>query len=228
MQVIPSNTATAALRRIAFTLVDATDLITPEDITVTGVKADLSIAGGTPAASTNDIVKVDGADGEYYLELTQAEANQSAGSVVRGWLTPSGCALTKFVAQIGPAGVMAEPLTEPVDANVTQWNGTNVATPATNGYPVVTLKVGTGTGELNVASGKAPATIAVGDLAANSVTASAVAADAVTEIANGVVSAEIAALNGLTASDTALTINSVAHTITRNDTDGYISSITAN
>ena len=42
-----------------------------------------------------------------------------------------------------------------------------------------------------------------------------------------IIAAEIAALDGFTATDTALTINAVAHTITRNDTDGYVSGITA-
>ena len=42
-----------------------------------------------------------------------------------------------------------------------------------------------------------------------------------------IIAAEIAALDGFTSSDTALTLNSVAHTIARNDTDGYIASITA-
>jgi hypothetical protein len=111
MLLIPSNTTTAALRRIPFTLVDATDLTTPEDITVTGVKATLSLAGATPAASTNDIVKVNGAAGEYYVELTQAESNQTAGSYVRGWLTPPGCALSKLEAQIGPSDTFAGALT---------------------------------------------------------------------------------------------------------------------
>ena len=122
MLIIPSNTATAALRRIPFTLVDATDFATPEDITVTGVKVTLSFAGGTPAASTNDIVKVSGANGEYYCELTQTEANQTAGTAVRGYLTPSGCALTKLAAQIGASAMYAAT----VDANVTQINGTTI------------------------------------------------------------------------------------------------------
>jgi hypothetical protein len=60
--------------------------------------------------------------------------------------------------------------------------------------PTVLLSVGTGTGQVNVASGKVPATIAAGDLAANSLTASALATDAVTEIASAVVEAEITAL----------------------------------
>jgi hypothetical protein len=106
-RVIPSNTATAALRRVAFQLVDATDLITPEDITVTDVKVSLSIDGGTPANSTNDIVKVSGTTGLYYLELTQSEANQTAGVEIWGTLAPSGCARTFLKATIGPAGVFA-------------------------------------------------------------------------------------------------------------------------
>jgi hypothetical protein len=108
------------LRRIPFTLVDATDLTTPEDITVTNVKATLSLAGATPAASTNDIVKVNGAAGEYYVELTQAESNQTAGSFVRGWLTPPGCALSKFEAQIGPSDTFAAALTESGVATATR------------------------------------------------------------------------------------------------------------
>ncbi len=37
--------------------------------------------------------------------------------------------------------------------NVVDWNGSAVATPATSGYPVVTNKVGSGTGELDLTSG---------------------------------------------------------------------------
>lgn len=100
--VIPKNTATAAERRIPFTLVDATDLLTPKDITVTGVKMQLSFNGGTFAASTNDIVKVSGTYGEYYCELTQAESNNAIG-IVRGAIQPSTCALTKASAILGPS-----------------------------------------------------------------------------------------------------------------------------
>lgn len=40
-----------------------------------------------------------------------------------------------------------------VDANVTKWSGTNVAATDTAGYPKVTIKNGTGTGELSLSSG---------------------------------------------------------------------------
>ena len=119
--VIPQNTATATLRRIPFVLVDATDFATPEDITVTGVKASLSFNGGAVANSTNDIVKVDGATGRYYLELTQAEANSALGTV-HGTLQPTGCARTYLAAIIGPSTSMTEALTEPLDANLLQIN----------------------------------------------------------------------------------------------------------
>lgn len=46
--------------------------------------------------------------------------------------------------------------TNTLNASVTHWNGTAVATPATAGHPVVTLKVGTGTGEVNLSSGNVP------------------------------------------------------------------------
>ena len=39
------------------------------------------------------------------------------------------------------------------DANAMAWNGTAVASPHTAGYPVVTVKDGTGTGEIDTASG---------------------------------------------------------------------------
>lgn len=40
-----------------------------------------------------------------------------------------------------------------IDADVIQWTGTNVATPATSGYVYATIKDGTGTGELDTDSG---------------------------------------------------------------------------
>jgi hypothetical protein len=62
--------------------------------------------------------------------------------------------------------------------------------PTTSSYqPSVLVSVGTGAGQINLSSGKVPATIAAGDLAANSFTASALAADAATEIAAAVLSA---------------------------------------
>lgn len=74
-------------------------------------------------------------------------------SVPKVWLDKTilvetfGHASAQFPFDLGTA-------TQPV--NVTQWNGTAVAAPATAGYPAVTQKVGTGTGEVNLSSGAVP------------------------------------------------------------------------
>lgn len=131
-EVIPKNSATATDRRTYFTLVDATDFVTPEDITVTGVKVSLSFAGGTAANSTNDIVKVDGATGRYYLELTQTESNNVVGGVF-GYLKPTGCAATYLHAMIGPSTALTAGLTEPVEVNVKKINDVDVIGAGTSG-----------------------------------------------------------------------------------------------
>ena len=47
-----------------------------------------------------------------------------------------------------------------LDVSVTQWSGTAVATPDTAGYPKVTIKSGTGTGEVTLSSGEVTPTAA--------------------------------------------------------------------
>ena len=76
-----------------------------------------------------------------------------------------------------------------VPANVKQWNGTAVATPHTNGYPVVTIRDGTGTGEIDTSGGKVmlqDGAITAAVIAGNAVDADALAADAGAEIAAAV------------------------------------------
>lgn len=66
------------------------------------------------------------------------------------------------IAIMGPAPVMplvagrglAVDATGIVDANVEEWNATSVPAEHTAGYPIVTVKDGTGTGELDTTSGK--------------------------------------------------------------------------
>jgi hypothetical protein len=76
-----------------------------------------------------------------------------------------------------------------VPANVKQWNGTAVATPHSNGYPVVTIKDGAGTGEIDTSGGKIllqDGAVTAAVIAANAIDADALAADAGTEIAAAV------------------------------------------
>ncbi len=207
-RTIPSNTATATLRRVPFRLVDATDLVTPEDVTVTGVKASLSINGGTPANSTNDIVKVDGATGRYYIELTQSEANQTAGALIEIRIAPTGCAPAYVFAEIGPAGVF--------DATVAVGS---IATDAINAAAIAADAVAEIQSGLATASALAtvqadtdnlqtrlPAALvggridaSVGAVANDAITAAALAADVATEIAAAIFARQYnAEMNSLT------------------------------
>jgi hypothetical protein len=102
---IPRNTATAVERRIPFVLVTAADVMVPANINVAGVKVDLSFGGAADVPSTNDIVKVNGPKGMYYIELTQTEANNAPGSV-HGFCQPATCAPSYLEAQIGASDIL--------------------------------------------------------------------------------------------------------------------------
>lgn len=86
----------------------------------------------------------------------------------------------------------------PVPANVEQWNATSVPSEHTAGYPIVTIKDGTGTGEINTNAGAialvdlvtttttATNVTTVNGLAANVITAAATHSDFGTEIGTAV------------------------------------------
>ena len=72
--------------------------------------------------------------------------------------------------------------TDKLDVNVEEWNTTAVPAEHTAGYPIVTVKDGTGTGEINTNVGAVAlvdAVTTVNGLAANTVTASAIADNAI-------------------------------------------------
>lgn len=65
--------------------------------------------------------------------------------------------------------------------NVVQWNGSNVATPDSAGHPKVTIKTGTGPGELSLTSGG----VLVASMASNVITSATLAGSAITAIQSG-------------------------------------------
>ena len=106
--------------------------------------------------------------------------------------------------------------TDKLDVNVEEWNTTAVPAEHTAGYPVVTIKDGTGTGEINTNAGAVAlvdlvtttttATTAtnvttVNGLAANVITATSIAADAITaaKIADNAIDAGAIASDAITA-----------------------------
>lgn len=61
--------------------------------------------------------------------------------------------------------------TAKLTVDVAKWNGTTVATPATAGYPAVTIKDGTGTGEIDTSSGAVASVTTAGTCSALGATA---------------------------------------------------------
>lgn len=121
------------------------------------------------------------------------------------------------------AGQINQPANGLIDVNVENWNTTAVPAEHTAGYPIVTIKDGTGTGEINTNAGAialvdlvtttstATAVTTVNGLAANVITAAsiatgaidadAIAADAITaaKIADGAIDAATFAAGAITA-----------------------------
>jgi len=138
-------------------MVDGTDGHTPEtgltitDIDMTyirersaAVKADATALGTVDAAhADNKAIEIDStnAPGVYRFDWPDA-AFASGVSFVTLVATCTGCEAEMITVDLST-----------VNANVVQWNGTNVVTPDTAGCPKVTIKDGTGTGEIDTSAG---------------------------------------------------------------------------
>lgn len=167
MRFLRTNTA---VRVTVGPFFDKTDGVTPETaLTVTSCKLTLMVddanvptlvldANATASGGSNDMVHVTGDDAGFYdLELTAANLNYVGRAMLAITDAATHCPVFhEFM--IVPAAVYDSFVlgTDVMPADVTQWSGTNVASPATAGYPAVTVKVGTGTGEINLSSGAVP------------------------------------------------------------------------
>jgi len=153
--------------RVTFPVMDADgDLVTG----ATALDSEISKDGGTFVDCTNEATEIATASGMYYLDLTSTEMNADTVAIIVK-TSSSGAKTTPIV--LYPAEATDIPV------NVTAWNGTAVATPATAGYPAVTVKSGTGTGEVSLSGGKAL-------LQDGAVTAGVIATTAAEKIADGV------------------------------------------
>ena len=155
----------ATAYRVIFPIMDADgDLVTG----ATGLDSEVSKDCGTFADCTNEATEIATSSGIYYLDLTSTEMTADSVAVIVK-TTSSGAKTTTLVMYPVEAG--------DIDVDVTSWNGTAVATPDTAGYPKVTIKDGTGTGELDTASGG----VLVASIATGAITATSIAADAITD-----------------------------------------------
>ena len=131
-----------AAYRVTFPILDADgDLVTG----ATGLDSEISKNGGTFADCTNEATEIATASGMYYLDLTAAEMNTDTVAIIVK-TSSSGAKTTPIVLYPVEA--------TDIDVNVTAWNGTAIPGVDTAGYPKVTIKDGTGAGEIDADAGK--------------------------------------------------------------------------
>lgn len=97
-----------------------------------------------------DTEDFDGLTGIHHVRIATSDSFYAAGNdfmVVLAGATIDGKSVNAILAHFSIENRSTK-------ADVTKWNGTAVASPATAGYPAVTIKSGTGTGELNLSSGE--------------------------------------------------------------------------
>ncbi len=159
--------------RVTFPLLDADgDLVSG----ATGLDSEISKDGGTFADCTNEATEIATSSGVYYLDLTSTEMNADTVALIIKTST-SGAKTTPIVLYPVEA--------TDISVNVTAWNGTAIPGVDTAGYPKVTVKDGTGAGEIDTAGGKVAlvdGAITAAVIATGAIDADALAADAVDEI----------------------------------------------
>jgi hypothetical protein len=176
MRFLRTNTA---IRLTVGPFFDKTDGVTPETaLTVTNDHLTLMVdnanvpelvldASATASGGNNDMVHVTGDDAGFYdLELTAAQTNYLGRAMLAITDAANHCPVFhEFM--ILPANVYDAMVlgTAVLAANASQLGGTN-QTGRDLGLSVL-LSVGTGTGQVNLASGKVPATVAAADVSGN-------------------------------------------------------------
>lgn len=162
-----------AAYRVTFPLLDADgDLVSG----AAGLDSEISKDGGTFADCTNEATEIATSSGVYYLDLTSTEMNADTVALIIKTST-SGAKTTPIVLYPVEA--------TDISVNVTAWNGTAIPGVDTAGYPKVTVKDGTGAGEIDTAGGKVAlvdGAITAAVIATGAIDADALAADAIDEI----------------------------------------------
>lgn len=201
MRFLRTNTAT---RITCGPFLDKTDGITPESaITVTSEKLTFVVddagvptlvldVAPTASGGANDMVLITGNDSGYYdLELAAANVNYLGRAVMSLNDVAVHCPVFHEFMILTANAYDSLFGTDVLDASVTQWTGTAVAAPDTAGFPKVTIKDGTGTGELQTASGVVDANVV-------QINASTVSVDNLQKSTLGVVTGVVGAASSTT------------------------------
>lgn len=134
--------------------VDSTDGVTAETgLSIAQADIQISKAGGAFAQTSASPTTTHDADGWYQCPLTTTDTGTVGSLTVQ--IVMSGALPVWHDFMVLPANVYDSLMgTDLLDVSVTQWTGTAVASPDTAGYPKVTVKSGTGTGEISLSSGR--------------------------------------------------------------------------
>lgn len=155
------NTATASGTHIRVPIPKAgsTDFATGSDWTPASGDVKLSKDGGSQA-NIGTLPTFSNGAWEFQLTGTELSCKQLEIMVVDS-ATKAIVDQCILIETFGNASAMyqADLSAANLAANVAQWSGTNVASPDTAGYPKVTIKSGTGTGEVSLSSGVAAASL---------------------------------------------------------------------
>lgn len=115
----------------------------PDDALVTGSETvSIELKGATNMAPCNLEIQLVAFDPQDTVRLGLTALPNAAAQAAGGLYTRG-----------TGAGQINQPADGQIDVNVEKWNATSVPSEHTAGYPIVTIKDGTGTGEIDTASG---------------------------------------------------------------------------
>lgn len=146
--------STASQEVLLGPFVDSTDGVTAETaLTIANTDIKLWVSGATTLANKNSGGATHISAGNYYAVLDATDtATLGSGAII---VQMSGALAVRHAFTVLPANSFDSLISgsDVLDVSVTQWTGTTVAAPDTAGYPKVTIKNGTGTGEVSLSSG---------------------------------------------------------------------------
>lgn len=153
--------------------VDATDAYTPETaLTIAASDIRLSKCGSAFAAKSETTAASHQEFGWYKIIFNTTDTD-SAGELVIAASVTGALPIQKTYDVINASAYDSLiPGSSQLQVDVRKWLGTAVVAPDTGGYPKVTIKSGTGTGEINLTSGGVA-------LAASAITATALSTSAI-------------------------------------------------
>jgi len=132
---------------------DKTDGVTPEaGLTLHANHIELSKNGGAFTVKTSAGALTYDKDGYYNVPFDATDSG-TGGILTVKWYDPNAVCVPQEYVVLSAVAYESMCGSGAIPANVTQWASANVATPDTAGYPKVTVKNGTGAGELSIAAG---------------------------------------------------------------------------